>query len=79
MPGRYQAQIRRNNQQAQLINSFASTKEADINEQETMSNKMDSVRVEKPEAEKSQDDRQFIKESREYSNRSVIETVVEGI
>ena len=61
------------------IQDIVRTKEADINEQETMSNKMDSVRVEKPEAEKSQDDRQFIKESREYSNRSVIETVVEGI
>ena len=61
------------------IQDIVRTKEADINEQETMSNKMDSVRVEKPEVEKSQDDRQFIKESREYSNRSVIETVVEGI
>ena len=61
------------------IQDIVRTKEADINEQETMSNKMDSVRVEMPEAEKSQDDRQFIKESREYSNRSVIETVVEGI
>lgn len=41
--------------------------------------KEDKQKKEKAEPVKKQDDRQFIKESREYSNRSEIEKVVEGI
>ena len=61
------------------IQDIVRTKEAGISEQEMKSDKTFSEKTEKPEPEKRQDDRQFIKEAREFSNRSVIETVIEGI